>query len=129
MSHHASASWMIGVNAKLYSGGGDEVDHSSVRPCHGSPVRSRNSSRRRILTTNCTIMQMIPSRIRKAPKAAIWNQICSDESSKWLRRRVTPISPNTYNGVKATQKPTNQNQNAHFPQNGSSRKPVALGNQ
>ena len=30
-----------------------------------------------------------------APNAAMTNQICSDGSSKWRRRRVTPIRPST----------------------------------
>jgi hypothetical protein len=46
MSYQASLSCTRGVKAKLYSGGGDEVDHSSVRPFHGSPVVSRSESRR-----------------------------------------------------------------------------------
>ena len=44
----------------------------------------------------------MPRAISTAPKAATWNQICSDGSSKWLRRRVTPIRPSTYSGMKAT---------------------------
>lgn len=43
----------------------------------------------------------MPSAISSAPKAATWNQICSEASSKWLTRRVTPISPSTYSGMKA----------------------------
>jgi hypothetical protein len=62
----------------------------------------------------------MPSAISTAPKAATWNQICSDMSWKWLMRRVTPIRPSTYSGMNATQKPTIQNQNEHLPQNGSS---------
>src|SRR3974390_2395702 len=42
MSYQASAVCTTGVKAKLYIGGGDEVDHSSVRPFHGSPVVSRS---------------------------------------------------------------------------------------
>src|SRR5260370_4855636 len=32
----SSRDWMSGISAKLYSGGGDEIDHSMVRPSHGS---------------------------------------------------------------------------------------------
>mmetsp|Transcript_21396 Transcript_21396/g.82958 ORF Transcript_21396/g.82958 Transcript_21396/m.82958 type:complete len:308 (-) Transcript_21396:6616-7539(-) len=129
MSCQASRSCTTGVNAKLYSGGGDEVDHSSVRPPQGSPLGSRSCSRRTKLTTNWISVQAMPAPISSAPAAAIWNQICSDGSSNWLRRRVTPIRPRTYSGMNATWKPTSQNQNEHLPQNGSSLKPKALGNQ
>ena len=46
-------------------------------------------------------MAAMPTAIMAAPKAAIWNQICRDGSSNWLIRRVTPIKPNTYKGMKA----------------------------
>ena len=39
-----------GSTAKFHGGGGEAVDHSSVRPFHGSPVRSRRRSRLRMLT-------------------------------------------------------------------------------
>src|SRR5690606_29292095 len=129
MSHQASASCTTGVKAKLYCGGGEEVAHSSVRPFHGSPSTSRSCSRRMKLTTNCTRKEPMPSATSRAPKAAIWNQICSEGSSKWLTRRVTPIRPSTYSGVNANQKPASQNQKEHLPQNSSSRQPKALGNQ
>ena len=38
----------------------------------------------------------------RAEGGDLTNQICSDGSSKWLRRRVTPIRPSTYSGMKAT---------------------------
>jgi len=44
-------------------------------------------------------------------------------------RRVTPMKPSTYSGANATQKPTSQNQKDTLPQNASSLKPKALGNQ
>ena len=46
-----------GSTAKLNAGGGDAMDHSSERPFHGSPVRSRSSSRWRMLTTSWAIWQ------------------------------------------------------------------------
>src|SRR3546814_17263045 len=59
----------------------------------------------------------MPRRIRNAPNAATMNQGCRLKSLKWLNRRVTPIRPRMYNGPKATQKPTRQNQNVILPQN------------
>src|SRR6516164_5173225 len=47
---NASMDSTLGSTAKLYAGGGEVVDHSSVRPFHGSPVRSRRCSRVRMLT-------------------------------------------------------------------------------
>ena len=70
MCHHASVSCTTGVNAKLYCGGGDDVDHSSVRASHGSPLVSRNSSRRMKLTISWMMKQAMPSAIRNAPNAA-----------------------------------------------------------
>ncbi len=35
-SQFAYALETFGMTAKLYSGGGDEIVHSSVAPCHGS---------------------------------------------------------------------------------------------
>src|SRR5713101_5487597 len=35
--HQSSRAWTRGISAKLYSGGGDGIDHSSDRPSHGSP--------------------------------------------------------------------------------------------
>src|SRR3546814_18795853 len=74
MSHQESRSWITGVKAKLYSGGGEEVDHSRVRPCHGSPVGSRSCSRLRILTAIWIRKHRMPSAIRKAPKQATTNR-------------------------------------------------------
>src|SRR3954454_22995150 len=34
--HQASREWTVGMRAKLYVGGGDEIDHSSVAPSQGS---------------------------------------------------------------------------------------------
>src|SRR5436190_1175429 len=34
--HQSSRASTTGISAKLYSGGGDEIDHSSERPSHGS---------------------------------------------------------------------------------------------
>src|SRR5215475_7845189 len=51
----ASISPTRGRTAKFHAGGGDAVDHSKVRPFHGSPVVSRRSSRSRIDTTSWTI--------------------------------------------------------------------------
>src|SRR6516164_1448284 len=51
----ASISPTRGRTAKFQAGGGEAVDHSKVRPFHGSPVVSRSSSRSRIDTTSCTI--------------------------------------------------------------------------
>src|SRR3569833_3136178 len=120
MSSQVSLSYTTGVNAKLYAGGGEDVDHSRVRPSHGSPVVSRSASRLRKLTSNWMRNDPMPKAMRKAPKAAISNQMRSDGSSKWLKRRVTPIKPRMYNGMNANQNPTSQNQNEHLPQNGSS---------
>ena len=44
-----------GKTAKLYSGGGEVVDHSSVRAFHGSPLRSRFSLRVKMLQASCNI--------------------------------------------------------------------------
>src|SRR6266436_8959597 len=52
MSQYGSAPRTLGSTAKLKGGGGEVVAHSSERPSQGSPVSSRNSSRRRTLTTN-----------------------------------------------------------------------------
>src|SRR5579875_1489192 len=41
INHQASRPLMVGMMAKLYSGAGDVVAHSSERPSHGSPVVSR----------------------------------------------------------------------------------------
>src|SRR5690606_8653403 len=103
MSHHASLSCTTGVKAKLYTGGGEEVDHSRLRASQGSPVTSRSFSRLRKLTKMQTRKAAMPMATSTAPKAATWNQICSDGSVKWLMRRVTPIRPSTYSGVKANQ--------------------------
>ena len=46
---YASSPSTLGSTAKLNSGGGDAVAHSSERPFHGSPVRSRKASRWRML--------------------------------------------------------------------------------
>ena len=43
------------IRARQGQHGGDGVDHSNVRPFHGSPVVSRSSSRWRIETTSWTI--------------------------------------------------------------------------
>ncbi len=53
------------------------------------------------LTTYGDRKAAIPTAASTAPKAAPWNQSCSDGSSKWLMRRVTPIRPSTYSGMKA----------------------------
>ncbi|MCY1242264.1 hypothetical protein D9M72_552160 [compost metagenome] len=79
----------------MWSGGGDEVDHSSVLASQASPDVSRSCSRRRKLTISCMMKEAMPIAIRTAPKAAMMNQICSDGSSNWLTRRVTPIRPST----------------------------------
>src|SRR6185312_4709763 len=71
----------------------------------------------------------MPSAISKAPNAATMKYGCRAGLSKWLRRRVTPMKPMMYNGVNATQKPTSQNQKLALPQDSSSLKPNALGNQ
>src|ERR1043165_4610192 len=47
--HHSSRCVTTGISAKLYSGGGDEVIHSSVRPSHGSS--SQYSSLRNVAMT------------------------------------------------------------------------------
>src|SRR5690606_41521431 len=73
--------------------------------------------------------QAMPMAISTAPNAAITNQICSEGSVKWLTRRVTPIRPSTYSGVKANQYPASQNQKDIFPQKSLSLKPDAFGNQ
>ncbi|MNN02337.1 hypothetical protein D3C81_1149940 [compost metagenome] len=86
----------------MYCGGGDEVDHSSVRPFHGSPVVSRSCSRRMKLTTSWMMKQPMPRAISSAPSAAIWNHGCSEGSSKWFMRRVTPRKPSQYSGMNAT---------------------------
>src|ERR1700686_2629604 len=99
MAQNASARSNCGRREKFHAGGGDEVDHSSVRPFHGSPVVSVSDARRRKLTTNWMMNERMPSRIKQAPNAAISNQICSEVSSKWLSLRVTPIKPSTYNGM------------------------------
>ena len=39
-SHQSSRSCTFGISAKLYSGGGDGIDHSRVRPSHGSAPAS-----------------------------------------------------------------------------------------
>ena len=44
-SNSASRSATWGRTAKFQAGGGDAVDHSSVRPFQGSPVTSRSCSR------------------------------------------------------------------------------------
>src|SRR4030095_8708053 len=102
MSYQASDSWMIGVKARLYEGGGEDVDHSSVRPFQGSPVVSRSASRRRKLTQSWMRKHAMPPAISTAPKAATTNQAWKVWSGKWLSRRVTPFRPRTYNGMKAT---------------------------
>ena len=43
-----------GITAKVYSGGGAEVDHSSPRPSQGSPANTRLASRSRMLTQSWT---------------------------------------------------------------------------
>ncbi|MNY74604.1 hypothetical protein D3C86_2136710 [compost metagenome] len=47
----------------------------------------------------------------------------------WLIRRVIPIKPRAYSGIKATKKPMIQNQNARIPHFSFSVKPKDLGNQ
>ncbi|MOA61532.1 hypothetical protein D3C78_1867030 [compost metagenome] len=47
----------------------------------------------------------------------------------WLIRRVIPMKPSAYSGIKATKKPMIQNQNARIPQVSFRRKPKDLGNQ
>src|ERR1700677_4482973 len=45
MAQKASVLLTCGRTEKFQAGGGEEVDHSRVRPFHGSPVRSRRASR------------------------------------------------------------------------------------
>src|SRR6516162_6303542 len=40
-SHNGRRLWTVGITAKLYSGGGDVVDHSSVHASHGSTPAGR----------------------------------------------------------------------------------------
>src|SRR5580658_6835262 len=50
MSQYGSMLSTCGRTAKLNGGGGEAVDHSSVRPSQGSPVGSRRRARLRIDT-------------------------------------------------------------------------------
>jgi hypothetical protein len=67
--------------AKLKAGGGEGVAHSRERPFQGSPVSSRSSSRRRMLTTSCAICRIIPIRMIAAPPAAISSHGCQAGTS------------------------------------------------
>ena len=54
------------------------------------------------LTTICTMKDPIPNTMSKAPNVEMMNQGCIAGSSKWFNRRVTPIRPSTYIGMKTT---------------------------
>src|SRR5262249_43499681 len=77
----ASLAETCGMTAKFQAGGGDAVDHSSVRPFQGSPVTSRSCSRFRIETTSCTTWQAIPARTMTAPASATHSHGCQERTS------------------------------------------------
>src|SRR5258707_9254929 len=66
----ASGPDTIGKIEKFQLGGGEEIDHSRVRPFQGSPVRSGKRSRYRILTTSCVTVKAMPIRMATAPPNA-----------------------------------------------------------
>jgi hypothetical protein len=67
IAQNASSDSTWGKTAKLYIGGGEAVDHSSVRPFQGSPVRSMRLCRVRMLTTSCAMVAAMPQRMIRAP--------------------------------------------------------------
>ncbi|MNY31374.1 hypothetical protein D3C86_1655360 [compost metagenome] len=75
--------------------------HSSVRPPHGSPVTSASALRLRIDTTICSTWKPIPMAMNTTPITAAYRNGVQAGLSVWFRRRVMPIRPSTYSGMKA----------------------------
>src|ERR1700743_298269 len=97
----ASAPPTLGSKAKFHAGGGEEIDHSSVRPFQGSPVRSRRCSRVRILTMSCRMVSSMPKKMITAPPSATCMSGCQLKSAYCCMRRVAPMRPSTYSGMNA----------------------------
>src|SRR5262245_4207637 len=104
-----------GTSAKLYSGGGDEVDHSSVRPSHGSsPATSPCLSTsdlmmliKRISTENARM---------NAPTLTSWFMPShpSPESYRYVRRGM-PYRPSRCIGKNVRLKPIRNSQKFSLP--------------
>src|SRR5438477_12708009 len=76
--HQSSTLWTVGTTAKLYSGGGEGIDHSRVRPSHGSAPAS---SPRVVLEMKLIRKISTENAMINAPAVAIWFQRFQPRSS------------------------------------------------
>src|SRR5262245_12057515 len=67
MPQYGSSPRTFGMRAKLNSGGGEAIAHSSVRPSQGSPVGSVRLRHERIETMSCVACRMMPQKMTTAP--------------------------------------------------------------
>src|SRR5712692_3464285 len=63
-SQKSSGPWTVGMRAKLYTGGGEGMDHSSVRPSQGS---SPAACPDRIVLATLTMKNKIDTAMMKEP--------------------------------------------------------------
>src|SRR5260370_15271162 len=101
------------MRAKLYTGGGDGIDHSSVAPSHGSSEAS--SPLRRLLNrliTNSNTENPMPI----APIVEIWFSSVTPSSGPYVyTRRGMPSNPVQCMGMKVRLKKMTNVQKFHLP--------------
>src|ERR1700689_5957506 len=78
MRQNSSMPLTCGSTVKFQGGGGEAVDHSSVRPFPGSPVVSRRRSRVLMLYTSCAMVKARPAKMTRAPANATHMSGCQD---------------------------------------------------
>src|SRR5207237_2101878 len=120
----ASGGTKAGSTAKLDSGGGDVVDHSSEEPSHGSLPATSPWSRL------CTKFQMkirIEAEMMNEPMVDTSFSVVTPRLAGYVKtRRGMPNSPVQCIGMNVMFMPINIVQNVHLARRSFSRRPVNL---
>src|SRR4029078_1537119 len=118
------------MSAKLYSGGGDGIDHSSDRPSHGVSTSACGSRGLRCVKITVT-KKMSTERADMNDPMVSMKFRTSQPIPGWYRyvRRGMPMRPTMCIGKKVRLKPMSISQKFHLPRRSSSILPNAFGHQ